>query len=165
MLEGLQGRLAVAVAPLVRPLLIVLLQPGVQVHLQFLQSAVELLAKQEAVLLVLKGLVEPFTVAVGLGRSWPWSWSRFLKVSRSLRSHTDRTPPGEMMPPSLRSSLVALCCPKAGNSRLCLPWPAPPPPVPGSWSPTPWGRYRREVPRRLTRRIPCIGRWCPGCNS
>ena len=98
------------------PLLIVLLQPGVQVRLQFLQSAVELLAKQEALLLVLQGLVEPFTVAAGLGRGWPWSWSRFLKVSRSLRSHTDRTPPGEMMPPSLRGSLVALSRPKVGNS-------------------------------------------------
>ena len=70
-LEGLPGSLSVAVAPWVRPPFIVLLQPGVQVHLQVLQAAVELLAKQEAVAFVLRGLVEPFTDASGLGVDGP----------------------------------------------------------------------------------------------
>ena len=67
LLEGLPGSLAVAVASRVGPLLIVPVQPGVQVHLQLLQAAVQLLPEEQAVAFVLQGLVEPFADAVGLG--------------------------------------------------------------------------------------------------
>lgn len=46
---------------------IVLLQPWVQVHLQLLQTPVEILPEEQAVAFVLQGLVEPFADAVGLG--------------------------------------------------------------------------------------------------
>ena len=41
---------------------IVSVQPGVQVHLQLFQRAVELLSKEQAVAFVLQGLVEPFQI-------------------------------------------------------------------------------------------------------
>ena len=48
------------------PLLIVLVQPGVQVELQLLQAAVQVLPKEQALAFVLQGLVEPFGNAVRL---------------------------------------------------------------------------------------------------
>lgn len=50
-------------------LLVVLLQPGIQVDLQFLQRSIDLLAKRHAVELVQHRLVKPFTDSIGLGMS------------------------------------------------------------------------------------------------
>ena len=50
-----------------RPLLIVVLQPCIQVRLEFLRRAIDLLAEGHAVELIQHGFVEPFTDPVGLG--------------------------------------------------------------------------------------------------
>ena len=73
---------------------VVLLQLGVQVHLQFLQAAVQLLAEEHAVAFILQSLVEPFADAIGLGvvglEVWPetrFSPSRrFLNVDYRYNS-------------------------------------------------------------------------------
>lgn len=49
-----------------RPPVVVVLQPQVQVVLQILQSLVQLLAKDDGVKFLLDGPVEPFSDAVGL---------------------------------------------------------------------------------------------------
>src|SRR3712207_3717339 len=56
--EGLQGRLAEAPAPLVRPSLVVVRDPGVEVGLQLLDAAVDALAEGDLVELVQHGAVE-----------------------------------------------------------------------------------------------------------
>ena len=50
-----------------RSLLVVLPQPGVQVSLQLLQRAIDLLPEGHAIQLVQHGLVEPFADPVRLG--------------------------------------------------------------------------------------------------
>ena len=48
------------------PLLVVLLRPAVQIELQFIKGAMDLLAEDHPVKLIQHRLVEPFTNAVGL---------------------------------------------------------------------------------------------------
>ena len=68
-MKGLDRGLAVAPSPLVRSLLIVLREPSVEIGLQLLNPAIELLAERHAVELVEQRLVEAFADAVGLRAS------------------------------------------------------------------------------------------------
>ncbi len=64
--ESVHGGLSIAPAPLVGSGFIIFLHPPIQVGLQLLDAAVELLAEGHAVELVQDGLVEALTDAVGL---------------------------------------------------------------------------------------------------
>ena len=62
--EGLHRRLAEAPSSLVRPFLVVALDPIIEIALQLADRAVDLLAEGDAVELVEHGLVEPLNNAI-----------------------------------------------------------------------------------------------------
>ena len=64
--ESLHRRLAETIAALVRPRLIILGHPDIEILLQFADRRIDLLAEGDAVELVEHGLVKPFDDAIGL---------------------------------------------------------------------------------------------------
>ena len=70
--EGLHRRLAEAPSPLMRPVLGVTLDPGIEVGLKFGDRSIDLLAEDDAIELIEHRLVEPLNDAISLAGSWSW---------------------------------------------------------------------------------------------
>ncbi len=120
--ESLHRCFAKAMLTLMCPLLVAFNQPLVKVILQLVYTAIKLLAECHTVKLILHGSMHLFTYTIGLRApylrfcmlsqykpvpsylSLQCLYNRFLKVSRSWRSHTERranTSRCNIMPPLL----------------------------------------------------------------